>query len=183
MTSTRTLFVFLAAGALAATWLKSWLEDEDEGPAPLVEVAPGYYMLDADMVALGEDGRPVYHLLAAELRQEGEELPTSLTEIRIEYDPRTGIEWILTAPRGQVTADLSTVRLEGGVVIASSGDGPATRMLSEDLTVLLDTHEASTEGPVRITQNGSEVEGVGLLANLMDQTVRLQSRVHGQYLP
>ena len=90
---------------------------------------------------------------------------------------------MLTAPRGKVSADLGEVRLDGGVEIVSSGEEPVTRMLSEDLTVLIDTHMAMTDGPVEVTQGGSSVEAVGLLANLMDQTVRLQSRVHGQYSP
>ncbi len=183
MTSTRVLFVFLAVGAAGATWLKSWLEDDSAAPEPELSVTPGFYMLDADVIALGDDGQPVYHLMADRLEQRGENQPASLEKIRLEYDPRTGIDWVLTAPRGEVSADLGEVRLDGGVEIVSSGEEPFTRMVSEDLTVQIDTHTATTDGPVEVYQGGTSVEAVGLLANLMDQTVRLQSRVHGQYSP
>jgi LPS export ABC transporter protein LptC len=183
VTSTRVLFVLLAVGAGGAVWLKSWLEDSAVAPEPELTAVPGFYMLDADIVALGEDGQPVYHLNATRLEQQGEDQPATLEEIRIEYDPRTGIDWVLTAPHGEVSADLGEVWLDGGVEIVSSGEAPVTRMLADNLTVQIETHMAMTDGPVEISQGETSVEAVGLLANLMDQTVRLQSRVHGQYSP
>ena len=183
MTSTRNLFIVLAVGAAGAAWLKSWLEEEPvEAPAE-ISVLPGFYMVDADVVALGEDGQPVYYLKAQRLEQAAENQPATLERVRLEYDPRTGIDWILTAPRGEVSADLAEVRLDGGVEILSSGDDPTTRLVSEDLTVLIDSNQAVTDGPVEITQDGARVEAVGLVADLLGQTVRLKSRVHGQYLP
>ena len=183
MTSTRTLFIALAVGAAGAAWVKSWLEEEPVDTTAEISVMPGFYMLDADVVALGDDGQPVYHLKAHRLEQAAENQPATLEQVRLEYDPRTGIDWILTAPRGEVSADLAEVYLDGGVEIRSSGDDPAMRLVSEDMTVLVDTHQAVTDGPVEITQDGASVEAVGLVADLMDQTVRLKSRVHGQYLP
>ncbi len=183
MTSTRTLFVVLAAGAAAAAWMKSWLEDEPVEPEAEIALLPGFYMLDADVVALGEDGQPVYYLRAERLEQAGEDMPATLEQVRLEYDPRTGIDWILTAPRGEVSPDLAKVHLDGGVEIVSSGDDPAVRLVSEDLTVLVEANEAVTDGPVEITRDGHRVEAVGLVANLLEQTVRLKSKVHGQYLP
>jgi LPS export ABC transporter protein LptC len=183
VTSTRTLFIVLAVGAASAAWLKSWLEEDPPDEAAEISVLPGFYMVDADVVALGEDGQPVYYLKAERLEQAAENQPATLEQVRLEYDPRTGIDWILTAPRGRVSADLAEVRLDGGVEILSAGDRPTTRMVSEDLTVLVEANQAVTDGPVEITQDGARVEAVGLVADLMAETVRLESRVHGQYLP
>lgn len=179
----RVALALLAVAAAGAWWLNSQLG----GPEPLASERParaGYYMTEAELTRPGDDGLPQYRLLADQVRQERMNGPTELVDVRVEYAVYTGAPWLLTAPRGEVSADQSRLELHGGVVIEGDVEGEGdTRMETETLSVELESHVASTEDPVRFAVGDEWLTATGMTAYLMEERLRLQSSVHGRFQP
>ena len=176
---------FLAlAGLAAASW---WANQRMEETSPLVEDRPnpdGFYMTEAEITTAGVDGLPQYRVIADEIRQDELGGPTRLLGVRVEYNIYSPNPWLLTAPEGNVSADQTLLELWGGVeVIGESGDHGRTAAEMERLEVDTALHVARTVSPVDLSLGPQKVSATGMVAYLLEERVRLQSKVHGRFLP
>ena len=173
----------LALGAAGAWWLNRQLE----GPTGLTVDRParaGYYMTEGEISRAGPDGLPEYRVLAERVRQEELDGPTSLEQVRVEYGVYTASPWLLTAPRGTLSADHASVELFGGVIISGEVEGDQdTRVETDQLTLDIDSSVASTQGEVRLAVGEQWLTAIGMTAYLMEERLQLQSSVHGQFQP
>ena len=73
------------------------------------------------------------------------------------------------------------MNFEPGLNLLTGETGAGKSLLVDALGLILGSRASADM--VRSGSSGARVEAVGLVADLMAQTVRLKSRVHGQYLP
>ena len=178
----RLAFIVLA-GLAAISW---WLNREpsewpgvDQRPPP-----DGFYMNEAEITTAGPDGLPRYRVIADEIRQLSLGGPTRLREVRVEYNIYSPNPWLLTAPAGELSADQALLELWGGVeVIGESGDHERTSLHTERLEVDTTAHVARTADPVDLGVGPQRISGTGMVANLLEERLQLQSEVHGRFSP
>jgi LPS export ABC transporter protein LptC len=181
-------FVSLVVAGLAALGAWTWQEYLHEDRPPAQEPSPqvlGVYMRNAVVISPGEDGRPRYRLEAGFMNQALGSERVELSDILIEYSHETPRPWRLTADAGEVRLDWRQVLLAGNVVaIAPAAAGEvATTLLTEEMTVDAEQNEVRAPGQVIMVRGEERLAAVGMSANLMAETVRLESEVHGLFQP
>lgn len=178
------LALLALAGLATASW---WLNQRMGETAPAAGERPaadGFYMTEAEITTAGADGLPRYRVIADEIRQVSLGGPTLLREVRVEYNIYSPNPWLMTAPEGVLSADQALLELWGGVeVIGESGDHGRTAAEMERLEVDTTAHIARTESPVDLAFGPQQVSATGMVAYLLEERVRLQSKVHGRFLP
>lgn len=182
LSSGRIAFVVLAALA-AASW---WINQRDGQEPQLAERPPpvGFFMTEAEITTPGADGLPRYRLIADEIRQASLDGPTLLREVRVQYNMYSPSPWLLTAPEGVLSADQSRLDLWGGVeVIGETAGQGRTSLETEELEINTEAHIASTAAPVALSLGVQQLNGVGMIAYLLEERLQLQSEVHGRFLP
>jgi lipopolysaccharide export system protein LptC len=165
------------------------LYNEQSGPAAPPPAArptsPGYAAQDAVLVETAPDGDPMYTLHAARIRQEPASQITTLDQVQMQFRDEAGNVWNGRADEGQVLNGASQVELIGHVTIAGllPGTNQPVQVASDRLNVDTRTEVVTTDDPVVLDWNGQLVHARGLVARLKEQWVRLESNVHGHYVP
>lgn len=181
------------AGALAALALiaasfllgRDMREAQSEVPGEPTVEQPGYSARDAEIVETAADGQPRYRLHAARIEQQPRESSIEMYDIDMSYRTEAGLDWQLTADRGRMPQDARHVLLQGSVVV--SGLPPRTehvaRISTEELSFDMQSERLYTQAPVAIDWSGHRLTALGLVANLKEQRLSLESRVHGRFTP
>lgn len=174
------LLLVLVVGLVAAFW--RW---QPAGEAPATGTAasagePGYVAHDAQLTDTGDDGQPRYRLRAENIAQAHPGGDVQLDQPRLDYEGST--RWQLSAREGTLPEDASEVHLAGNVEArAERAREPALRIRTEQLDIDLVARRAATPALVDIEVGSSRLGAVGLDADMKADTLRLQSRVHGEY--
>lgn len=150
----------------------------------------GFSAADARIVETGADGGPRYALRAARIQQNPRSRQVTLEQLSMQVrDPEdvasTGEGWRLTAVRGRMPEDASHIELEGDVRVAGTMDGGAgpIEIRTEELRYDLASGIARSGVDVSIGLAGRRLEARGIEADLKQRQVRLESRVHGRFVP
>ncbi len=147
--------------------------------------ALGYAVRDARLVETGDDGRPLYTLDANLARQRPNDQRVQLDGPRMSFIAADGNRWTASGSSGQIHADGSHIELFGDVRL--TGVLPGSTQTAQINTSILSfdslTQQILTHAPVTIDWAGRELQASGLIANLKDHTVQLESRVHGTFTP
>ncbi|MGH8169988.1 MAG: LPS export ABC transporter periplasmic protein LptC [Steroidobacteraceae bacterium] len=142
----------------------------------------GYSATDASLVETGADGRPIYTLNAATVRQLPNEGQVRLTQVQMSFRDADGNPWTVTADRGDLAQAAQQVQLSGNVhvsgILPASG---AAQISTAALSVDIRRDIVSTQEPVQMIWSGRPLSAVGLIANLKDHRVQLESAVHGTF--
>ncbi|MDH3646350.1 MAG: LPS export ABC transporter periplasmic protein LptC [Gammaproteobacteria bacterium] len=170
--------------AVTASWLlldRREAPDEIRGPAP----DSGYYLRGAVIEGMGVDGNRLYTLSAERIQQKPSNNSVSLVNVDLEYAGGDEQPWRLTADTGSIPAAGDRIELIGNVKIEETlFIGPEkTIVTTPELDVDLRAHLATTDTDVRIERGNYLLTAVGLRADLKDRKLRLQSEVHGNFLP
>jgi LPS export ABC transporter protein LptC len=146
---------------------------------------PGYSAREAQLVQTGTDGRPVYTLDAAQIQQQPNRGIVELQQVRLGFRDETGNQWTARAARGQVAQGSGVVQLDGDVHVSGILPGTAEPAVitSEHLAFDTNAQIVTTQAPVTIVMSGRELAARGLVANLKERRVHLESAVHGAFLP
>jgi LPS export ABC transporter protein LptC len=149
--------------------------------APLAE-APGYAARNAEMVETGDDGRPLYTLLADQVRQHPDDNRIQLDAPRMTYIARDGVPWHVRARSGQVRDDGDKVELFGDVHLNSEKTGTETPTVIDTSVLYFDTKSeiVSTKAPLTLDWDGRKLSATGMTVNLNDHQVQLESRINGR---
>jgi lipopolysaccharide export system protein LptC len=144
---------------------------------------PGYSARNAEVIETGADGRPIYTLHARMVRQRPNDQRVQVDGPRMTFRASDGALWNVKARAGQIHPDGSNVDLFGDVIL--DGKLNDTAVTIETSLISFDTRNevASTHAPVTFDSNGGRLGATGLVANLKDGTLRLESRVHGTFPP
>lgn len=143
----------------------------------------GYSAQNARLVETGADGLPLYTLDAATIRQLPNEDQVQLTQVQMSFHDANGNPWNGTADSGELEQAADRVHLAGNVHISgtmgnTSGDA---QIFTATLAVDLRTDVVNTKDPVQMLWAGRRLDSIGLVANLKDHRVELESAVHGTY--
>ena len=143
----------------------------------------GYSAQQAKLVATGADGLPLYTLNAASIRQLPNEGQVQLTQVQMSFRDAEGNPWIATADQGELQQPAQQVQLSGnvhvsGTIAGASGDA---QIFTAALSVDVRTNVVSTKDAVRMLWSGRQLDSTGLIANLKDHRLELESAVHGSF--
>lgn len=91
--------------------------------------------------------------------------------------------WRLTADHARALQGVSQIRLWDNVIINHPGDAEdeKTRLLTKTLNVYPDKQLAETLDPVTISQPFTQIQAIGMNADLSTGAVKLLSQTRGEY--
>lgn len=178
------LSMVILAGCAAGSWaVLTSMEQEDKTAGRQPRFGVGYYASDATLSSTGDDGRFVYKVSAATLRQIPADNSVILHEVSMAYSPEARVPWTLRADTGEIPAGGNIIRLNGNVTAQSlDATGPRATVRTEHLEFDARTDIAATDGEVALDYGGSTVRAVGLRAQLNENQWQLLSSVSGTYV-
>jgi LPS export ABC transporter protein LptC len=151
------------------------------GPLP----DPGYAARDARLIQTGPDGQPLYTLDAAQIQQQPDDGTIEMQQVQFGFRDSEGNRWTARGAHGELGQDTGVIELDGAVRVSGvvPGTQEAAEITSEHLS--FDTHAqlVTTHDPVTIVFAGRQLAAQGLVANLKEQRMQLESAVHGTFLP
>jgi LPS export ABC transporter protein LptC len=181
------IFTLLAVVALViSTWI---LSSPAKRPQPVSIVGkadlPGYYLKNTVLTDYDENGVPTIRIEAERIDQIAHTPEVVLNNVRVNYLSQNGQNWqmfgdVAHVQPGGKTVDVSgNVRLQGESAVHS----PAAVVHTDALTYDVTDSIASTKSDVRIDFGAHTLTAHGLVANLKERTIRLESRVNGRFQP
>ncbi len=181
------VLTILAVVALAVgTWILSspGRRAADSGAAPQPQL-PGYFLKDAVLTEYGENGEPSVQIRAQRIEQidHGEEV--ALYGVRVDYQGRAGEDWALYGDVAHVQPGGTAIDVTGNVRLQGTGTARRDQAVVHTDTLHYDVAAAvaSTKSDVRIDFGPQTLTARGMVANLKEQTLRLESKVNGRFLP
>jgi LPS export ABC transporter protein LptC len=142
---------------------------------------PGYSARNAEVVETGADGRPIFTVNAALVRQRSNDSRVQLDAPRMSLLTSDGGTWHIQARAGQIQADGSNVQLYGDVKLNGELSGSPIVVGTSILSYDTRSEIASTHAPATFKTNAGTVGGTGLIANLKESSISLESNVHGTF--
>jgi LPS export ABC transporter protein LptC len=175
---------------------------EDNGADAASEIVPdpGYAARDAQVIETGYDGRETYRLNARVIRQRTESGIIELEGLAMDYHvesrdkpqgtPAPVVQapadvWHLTSDHGEVRENGEDVELSGNVRVVgpTPGSGDPLSLTTENMRINTPTKFIETSAPVKFRWSGYELNALGMQADLMAGTLRLESDVNGHFYP
>jgi LPS export ABC transporter protein LptC len=158
------------------------------GTEPIETTTPeqrrGYYLSDAVLTEVGVDGRPRMVVRADNIEQQVEDRSVILSHLELDYRTEATGTWKVTADRGRMPADQTSLQLEGNVTVrGGEPGGPVAIIRSEQLAYDTGASIIQTPDPVTVVFGKHELNGRGLRVDLNARTLRLESNVNGRFLP
>jgi len=142
-----------------------------------------YYLLDAVVRQMDENGEPEYRMTAAETLHYPDE-SARLTDIHVNYLGESDDVWDLQATRGRIPAGKRDILLHDGVTLMRNQDGKQTmRVLTERAWVRPDKDQVDTDVAVSASAPGQSASAVGMTLLLKQNRVILDKNVQVTYKP
>ncbi len=181
------IFTLIAVIALAvSTWILSSPGRRPARSSAAGEAAlPGYYLKNAVLTDYDEAGAPSIRIQAERIDQIDHGPEVALYNVRLDYQSTNGQTWVMfgdvahVEPGGKIIDVAGNVRLEG-----QSTEHTGTAVVRTDaLSYDVPSGVASTRSDVRIEFGAHTLTARGLVANLKERTMRLESKVNGHFQP
>jgi LPS export ABC transporter protein LptC len=183
------VFTIIAVVALCiSTWIltgpaRHGQQQTKARPADL----PGYYLKNAVLTDFDIAGNPGIRIEAERIDQIAHGNEVALYNVRVNYQGPGGQAWVMVGdvahvqPGGKVVDVTGNVRLQGEAG-AAGREGEAV-LHTDTLRYDIPDAVASTKDDVRIDFAGHTLTARGLVANLKERTLRLESKVNGRFHP
>jgi LPS export ABC transporter protein LptC len=146
---------------------------------------PGYYLKNAVLTDFDIGGDPNVRIEAERIDQIAHGNEVALYNVRVVYQAQNGQAWVMVGdvahvqPGGKVVDVSGNVRLQG----EAAGSGSAAVVHTDTLSYDVPSAMASTKSDVRIDFAEHTLTARGLIANLKERTLRLESKVNGRFHP
>ncbi|HVL56086.1 MAG TPA: LPS export ABC transporter periplasmic protein LptC [Burkholderiaceae bacterium] len=169
----------LVALALFSYYLAELADRQHPVGAPRLPHEPDYFVEQFAITKMDADGAPAFRLEAERLRHYPDEQTIEFEQPRVytldEDAPRVTIR----ADHGRTTEEAVETHLYGNVVVRRQPlDGaPELRVETEYALVLSEQDIVRTNRPVRITQGGNVLTGVGMELDNRARQLRVDSDV------
>lgn len=144
---------------------------------------PGYYLKDAVISEMQEDGALGIRLITDRAEQRSQDDGIVLSKVRVRYFQAPGEQWILSARQGFVPARSRVLDLTGNVELRPADAAPQSFLRTEALaidTVRNLAYSKSSPVEIRFGQHSMQVQR--FVADLKTQKIRLE-RVNGRFEP
>lgn len=172
---------FIAGCALLYGLLGGRGGDDLETTAP--EDNRGYYLTDATLTEMGQDGKPRIVVHAKNIEQKVVDQSVLLDTVRLDYTGQQTGRWKVTADRGAMTSDRATMTLDGNVEVTGTEERGSAVITTDELAYDTKANFVQTSKPVVVHFGTYELKGRGLRADLNAGTLRLESNVNGSFHP
>jgi LPS export ABC transporter protein LptC len=180
------LFTLLAVIALGvSTWILSSPSHRPTESASGMAALPGYYLKNAILTDYDVDGAVSIRIHADRIDQVDHGPEVALTNLRVDYQSPQGQAWVLLGDTGHVQPGGKVIDVAGNVRLeAQTTEHAGTAVMHTD-TLRYNVPEgiATTQSDVRIEFGVHVLTAKGLIANMKDRTLRLESKVNGRFLP
>ena len=178
-----TFAALMAGGAMLFSLLAG--RDDDATQTEVAPKARGYYLVDARLTELGTDGKPRVVVQARSIEQQLADQSVQLQQLELDYTTTRSGMWHLTADRGRIPNDRTSLQLAGNVRVAGSPEPSGARaiILTDELDYNTRASVVQTASPVAIRFGSHELHGRGLRVALNDGVLRLESNVNGTFTP
>jgi LPS export ABC transporter protein LptC len=181
------IFTLIAVIALGiSTWILSspGRRPSQGGKGPQTGM-PGYYLKNAVMTDYDETGAVSVRIHADRIDQVDHGPEVALYNVRVDYQSPSGQSWLLLGDTGHVESGGKIVDVAGNVRLEEqSGDRAGAAVMHTDtLRYDVGTAVATTQSDVRIDFGLHTLTARGLVANLKDRTLHLDSKVNGRFQP
>ncbi|MFI4891627.1 MAG: LPS export ABC transporter periplasmic protein LptC [Steroidobacterales bacterium] len=181
------LFTLLAVLALAvsAWFLSSPKLLPGVGSAARRVENPGYFLKDSVLTEYDANGNPSIRIAARRIDQVPHSDEIMLHDIRVDYQAPDGAAWVMVGDHAHIRPGGTVVDLSGNVELqGKERDRTGAPVIRTDaLTYDVTQSIASTSSDVRIDFLLNTLTARGLVANLREHTVRLESRISGRFHP
>jgi lipopolysaccharide export system protein LptC len=180
------LFTLLAVIALGvSTWILSSPSHRPAQTGPEASSLPGYYLKNAILTDYDDNGAPSVRIHADRIDQIDHGPEVALTNVRVDYQSPSGQTWVLSGDTGHVETGGKIVDVAGNVKLTEISTDQTVPAVMHTDTLRYDVPNgiATTQSDVRIDFGPHALNGHGLVANLKDRTMRLESKVNGRFQP
>jgi LPS export ABC transporter protein LptC len=146
---------------------------------------PGYFLRNTVLTDYDAAGTPSVRIAAERIDQIDHGSEVALHNVHVDYQSPAGTAWVMVGdeahvqPGGKVVDVTGNVRLEGTDPDRSGAAVIRTDALSYDVAESV----ASTKSDVRIDFAEHTLTARGLVANLKDRNIKLESKVSGRFHP
>ena len=180
-------FPVLAVVALCVIiWIQSspGRRPQQQADAKLADL-PGYYLKNAVLTDYDLAGDPNIRIEAERIDQIAHSSEVALYNVRVVYQTPNGQSWIMVGDIAHVQPGGKVVDVTGNVRLQDAATGPAggAVMHTDTLSYNVADAVASTKSDVRLDFGGHTLTARGLVANLKERTIRLESKVNGRFQP
>jgi LPS export ABC transporter protein LptC len=148
---------------------------------------PGYYLKNAVLNDFDAEGNLSIRIEAERIDQIAHGNEVALYNVRVNYQAPGGQAWLLVGDVAHVLPGGKVIDVSGNVRLQSDAGAPGreqSAVLHTD-TLRYDVPQAlaSTKDDIRIDYMGHTLTARGLVANLKERTMRLESKVNGRFHP
>jgi LPS export ABC transporter protein LptC len=145
----------------------------------------GYAARNARLIQTGPDGQPLYTLDAAQIRQQPDDGTVDMQQVQLGFRDAAGNHWTARGAHGEMGQDTGVIELDGAVHVTGivPGSEEPADISSEHLSFDTNAQLVTTHDPVTLIMSGRQLDASGLVANLKERHVQLESAVHGSFLP
>jgi len=183
------VFTIIAVVALGiSTWILTGpARHAERQPNAKPTDLPGYYLKNAVLTDFDIAGNPSVRIEAERIDQIAHGNEVALYNVRVNYQAPSGENWVMVGdvahvqPGGKVIDVSGNVRLQGEAG-APGRETPAV-MHTDTLRYDIPGGVATTKDDVRIDFADHTLTARGLVANLKERTLRLESKVNGRFHP
>lgn len=178
--SRRALNAWLLLLAIGLGSYAAWQWQRNRVPPAEPAQRSDYVLRDFELSALGDDGLESFTVTAPYLERDPAGESLSIRQPRFGFPSRDGY-WTARADNAWVSPGAEEVRLVEGVSLVGPADrsGQRTRFSTRTLSVFPDTHRASSEERVTITQGNSSFAGTGLRVEMDNKRFQLLNDIKG----
>ena len=175
-----------SVAVVAGAWLAYGVligGDEDEFESAAADDERGYYVNAATLTEFGPDGAPRIVLRADSIEQRLADQSVLLSNLALDYQTAEAGAWTVTAAQGRMPAAATALLLSGDVLVTGHEARGAAVIRTDQLSYDTVTSVIQTAEPVSVQFGPHSLQGRGLHVVLNDGTLRLESNVHGRFVP
>ena len=157
--------------------------DDDEFESAAADDERGYYVNAATLTEFGPDGAPRIVLRADSIEQRLADQSVLLSNLALDYQTAEAGAWTVTAAQGRMPAAATALLLSGDVLVTGHEARGTAVIRTDQLSYDTVTSVIQTAEPVSVQFGPHSLQGRGLHVVLNDGTLRLESNVHGRFVP
>jgi lipopolysaccharide export system protein LptC len=181
------LFTVLAVIALAvSTWLLTSPARHPRREADALHSdLPGYYLKNAVLTDFDAAGNAGVRIEAERIDQVDHSSEVALHNVKVAYQTPAGQIWNLVGDQARVETGSKIVDMSGNVRLVGDPDGHGRNAVIRTDTLRYDmaSSVASTRSDVRVDFGPNTLTARGMVADLKERTLRLESKVNGRFHP
>lgn len=179
--------LLLTVLAASAWWLADRARRQADAQAPAGAPAPDEpeaFVDGFDLIRVDVQGRPVWRMRAERALHFGD-AGIEMERPRFRSLDAARPELRIAAERARSDIDGERTTLDGRVVLTRAGEPGRGEMRidTERLLLVASTETATSELPVRMTQDASFLSGTGMAYDNINRRLRLDARVTGRWQP